>query len=211
MELEEVLQRADVWRGGETVPGIPALPTGFTQLDALFPGGGWPRGALTEILLPRPGVGAVSLVLPALARLSQERRWLAWVAPPHLPYAPALSAAGIDLSRSLMIHPRADADGLWAVEQALRSGTCGAVLAWPATGDMRALRRLQLAAEAGQSWGVLFRSEKMADQASPAAVRLHIKPETDGVSLSVLKRRGGWHTGPIHVRLRDSSVMPLNG
>lgn len=210
MGLEEVLQRADVWRGEGGVPAVPALPTGFAQLDALFPGGGWPRGALTEILMPRPGVGAVSLVLPALARLSQERRWQAWVAPPHLPCASALSAAGIDLSRSLMIHPPATADGLWAVEQALRSGTCGAVLAWPATGDMRTLRRLQLAAEAGQSWGVLFRSEEMAGQPSPAAVRLHIQPQGDGVSLHVLKRRGGWGAGPIHVRLRDHSLIPLD-
>lgn len=201
MELEQVLQRADIWRGGQGSPAVEGMPTGFPQLDELFPGGGWPRGALTEILIPRQGVGALALVLPTLARLSQEKRWLAWVAPPHLPYAPALTAAGVNLSRLLLIHPRAHSDGLWAIEQTLRSGTCGAVLAWPTAGDSKALRRLQLAAETGQSWGLLFRPEHVASQPSPAAIRLRITPEPGGIAVHVLKRRGGWATGPVHVNL----------
>ena len=116
MSLDHLLQRADLWRGGATSPAVSGIPTGFAELDALFPGGGWPRGALTEILMPREGIGALTLVLPTLARLSRENRWLAWVAPPYLPYAPALAAAGVDLSRVLLVHPRSNADGLWAVE-----------------------------------------------------------------------------------------------
>jgi len=199
MSLDPLLQRADLWRGGQIPPVADGVPTGFADLDALFPGGGWPRGALTEILLPRDGIGALRLVMPALARLSRENRWLAWVAPPHIPYAPALAAAGVDLSRVLLIHPRAASDGLWAVEQTLRSGTCGAVLAWPAVGDTRALRRLQLAAEAGRCWGLLFRPEHLVRQSSPAALRLRLVPQERGVAVHVIKRRGGWAAGPVHV------------
>jgi len=199
MSLENLLQRAAIWRGGKFSSAKEGIPTGFNELDALFPSGGWPRGALTEFLTPGEGVGALSLVMPALARLSQEKRWIAWVAPPYIPYAPALAMAGVDLSHVLMIRPRAASDGLWAVEQTLRSGTCAAVLAWPVAGDDRMLRRLQLAAEAGQSWGLLFRPGRMAIQSSPAALRLRVTRESQGVVVNVLKRRGGWAAGPVCV------------
>lgn len=202
MSLDHLLQRADLWRGGAAPPSVASIPTGFSALDTLFPGGGWPKGALTEILVPREGIGALSLVLPTLARLSREKRWLAWVAPPYLPYAPALASAGIDLSRVLLVHPRVGSDGLWAVEQTLRSGTCGAVLAWLETGDMKTLRRLQLAAEAGCCWGLLFRPERLYTQASPAALRIKLEPESGGLAVHILKRRGGWATGPVHVKFK---------
>ncbi len=113
-------------------------------------------GGLTEIRTRQPGPRALALVLPALARLSQERRWLAWIAPPDIPAGPLLASAGVDLSRVLVVHPRACADGLRAVERALRAGTCGAVLAWLTRADEETLHRLRSAAEDGHSWGVMF-------------------------------------------------------
>ena len=118
-----------------------------------------------------------------------------------------MMAAGIDLSRVLLVHPRATADRLWAVEQALRSGTCGAVLAWVAGGESKPLRRLQLAAEAGNSWGILFRPEHVAQQASPAAVRLKLRPASHGININVIKRRGGWSTGPLHLEVDRVMAM----
>lgn len=54
-----------VWRGDRLAePEAPGLPTGHSRLDAVLPGGGWPRGALTEFLLPHPGVGELGLLLP---------------------------------------------------------------------------------------------------------------------------------------------------
>ncbi len=171
--LQDVLARADVWRGGEAARvTVPSIPTGFPALDALLPGGGWPRGALTEILPEREGIGELSLLAPALARLSRQDLWLAFIAPPHLPYAPALAAAGIDLAQVVMIRPEKSGDILWAMEQALRSGSCSAVLAWPPFLTERAARRLQLAAEAGGGWGVYFSPATLVTAASPAALRL---------------------------------------
>ena len=202
MSLDTLLDRADIWRGDHSSHAVQkAMPTGFASLDEKLPGGGWPVGALTEILLPQEGIGELRLVMPALAQLSHEKRWVAWIAPPHIPYAPALAAYGIDLSRTLIVRPRATTDGFWAVEQALRSGTCAAVLAWPAGGDWQTLRRLQLAAEAGQSWGVLFRDERTAMHSSPAAARLYLEPLPGGIEVHVLKRRGSWATGPVVLNL----------
>lgn len=200
MNLDQLLRRADIWRGGDTPPENTAgISTGVPQLDALLPGGVWPKGALTEILIPDEGIGELSLVMPALAGLSHDKRWLAWVAPPHIPYAPALVSAGVDLSRVMVVRPRSGTDGLWAVEQTLRAGTCGAVLAWLTSADTATMRRLQLAAEAGNSWGVLFRPLRMASQASPAALRLKLEPTSRGLAVHVLKRRGGWAAGPVYI------------
>src|SRR5258706_3557816 len=93
-----LLDRPDIWRGQAlSRAGTPAIPCGFPGLDAELPGGGWPAGALTEILPAHEGIGELRLLGPALAGLSQRGLRLAWIAPPHLPYSPALAAAGIDI------------------------------------------------------------------------------------------------------------------
>lgn len=205
MTLDTLLQHADIWRGDRLTTGIKAVPSGFAELDALLPGGGWPQGALTEIMMPRQGIGALRLLMPTLARLSQGDRWICWVAPPYIPYAPALANAGIDLSRILLVHPRGQQDGLWAVEQSLRSGNCAAVLAWPTLDDKAILRRLQLAAESGDALGVLFRPRHFVQRPSAAALRIELAPEIDSsLSVSILKRRGGWAVGPVHL---DTSLQ----
>ena len=205
MNLDTLLQRPDVWRGGQVSAAVKAVPSGFAELDAQLPGGGWPQGALTELIMPRQGIGALRLLMPALAQLSQDDRWICWVAPPHIPYAPALVSAGIDLSRVLLVHPKARQDGLWALEQSLRSGNCSAVLAWPTLEDNVILRRLQLAAEAGDALGFLFRSQHYVQRPSPAALRLQLEPEIGGsLSVSILKRRGGRAAGTVYL---DTSLQ----
>ncbi len=199
MSLPELLQRADLWRGGDSslYHPAPGLPSGHAELDAQLPGGGWPRGALTEILLPATGTGELALLMPTLSRLTREDEWVAFVAPPHLPYAPALAAAGIRLERILLIRPPDKKQTAWALEQTLRARTCGAVLGWLPEADMRGLRRLQLAAEAGEALGVLFRPPTAAAQPSPAALRLQLEATPDGSLIHVLKRRGGWGARPV--------------
>jgi cell division inhibitor SulA/protein ImuA len=216
MTLEELLRRAKLWRAGEVASG-EGQSTGFEQLDALLPGGGWPSPGLVEILTAYPGIGALRLVLPALAKLSLLKHWLIWVAPPHLPYAPALQAAGVEISRLLVIDLEQAAAGtssglparraprrgkraassvndseLWAFEQALRFVDCGAALYWPGQLEALALRRLQLACEAGGSLGILFRDQGCAAQSSPASLRLALNPlaGTQEVAIEVLKCRG---------------------
>lgn len=192
--LNELLRQPGIWRAGEQrrETGRAHVASGFPALDAALPGGGWPVGTLTEILHEPAGAGGLSLLMPALARLGRTGRWIALIAPPYLPYAPALTNHGVDLSRLLLIHPgEASADALWAVEQALRSGTCGAVLAWPQRVDMGSLRRLQLAADAGGSLGLLFRSVESADHPSPAALRLRLAWQDGHARVRLHKCRGG--------------------
>lgn len=89
--LNEVLRHPGVWRRASTsAPTLRTLASGCAELDALLPGGGWPVGALSEILLSQDGLGELSLLMPALAELTRRRRHVVFVAPPYVPYAPAL-------------------------------------------------------------------------------------------------------------------------
>ncbi len=174
------------------------LPTGVTELDERLPDGGWPLGALTEVLCAGEGIGELRVVLSALAELSRRERWIVWVSPPYVPYAPALAARDVDLSRVLVVQAQAG-DALWAAEQALRSSSCGAVLLWSSTTDGRSLRRLQLAAEHGGSWGVLFRGLRAASRPSPSALRLRLAPAPRGLEVEILKCRGRAPATPLVV------------
>jgi hypothetical protein len=191
--LQQVLRHPGLWRGREVSRvELPSVPTGFPRLDAELPGGGWPRGALTEIVFEDEGIGELSLLLPALAALSRGELWIVLVDPPHLPYAPALARAGVDLSRLLLVCTLGTGQTLWAAETALRSGACAAVLTWPGTGNERGLRKLQLAAEAGGSWGVYFLPASASPSPSPAALRLRLAAGGDeAIRVHIVKRRGG--------------------
>ncbi len=182
-DLDAMLSARTVWRAARA-PAVAddGEPTGHAALDALLPQGGWPRAALTELLLPADGVGELSLLLPTLARLTQAGGIVALVAPPYLPYAPAWQAAGVDLRHLEVIE--ADARGaLWAFEQCLRSAACAAVLGWPLQADGPALRRLQVAADSGDCLGFAFRDAKHAANPSPAALRMEYAATDEG----------GWH------------------
>lgn len=179
-----------VWRGDRlAVPDAPGLPTGHSRLDAVLPGGGWPRDALTELLLPRPGVGELGLLLPLLARVA-PRRWAVCIAPPEPLYAPALAAAGVPLDRLLLVEAASPAHARWAARQALASGACDVVLLWLADADMGALRRLQLAAEENATPLVLLRPDSLVRQPSPAVLRVALAARPGGVDVRILKRRG---------------------
>jgi cell division inhibitor SulA/protein ImuA len=168
-------------------------------LDRALPGGGWPTGALTEILSAHEGIGELGLVLPALAALSWAGKRVAWLAPPHLPYAPALAAAGIDLANLAVVRAPGRRDALWAAEQVLRSGSCHALLAWLDRPGYRELRRLAVAAEGSPAWVALFRPRAAARESSPAALRLALEPQGGELSLRILKRRGAPAAAPLLV------------
>jgi len=206
--LAAVLARGDIWRG-DALPGLPAgtIPSGHAGLDTELPGGGWPRGNLTEILADRSGIGEISLLLPALAKLSGEGGRLALVAPPWLPHAPAWAAAGVAPECLLVIRPGKQA--AWCIEQLLKSGGFAALLAWPDAGiDARALRRLQVAAEGQGTFAVLCRPADVASVPSPAPLRLALTSVGGGLTLRILKRRGRPASRPLVIELSRPGRIP---
>lgn len=176
-----------------THPSAPRVqPTGHPPLDATLHDGGWPLGALTELLPHVPGQAELSLLAPALRARLRRPGWLVLVTPPGLPHAPAWAAAGIPVARVLVLRPGTPRDWLWTVDQAARAGQ--AVLAWPGRVglDGKSLRRLQLAAEEGGNLLVLSRRPGHAEEPSPAALRLALRGAGAALALTVLKQRGHW-------------------
>lgn len=206
VSLDELKGNGSLWRGRRTtLASNRTLASGWQELDELL-GGGWPRAALAEVL--SDAHQGLSLLLPVIAELSADRRWIAWVAPPHVPYAPALAARGVQVDRLLLIRDITTDQALWAAEQVLKSGACRLLLAWPESPGSKGLqvaqlRRLQLAAEQGDCTGILFRPLRVVDQGSSAALRLRVRPTTLGLEVEVLKRRGGWGG--------DSCIVPTYG
>jgi protein ImuA len=205
------------------------LPSSFAALDAQLPGGGWPTRVLTELLLPHAGVGELRLLAPLLAALQVQQRSVMWLDPPAAPCPWALAALGLDLQQLIVVRARNPACGgaraglrsparkllpaadmLWALEQALKSGHLGAVLAWlPARLPADALRRLQLAAQAHDGPVFLLRDAQMRSQASAAPLRLLLaSAEPDVLRVTVLKRRGPPLLQPLHLALAPVLSAP---
>jgi cell division inhibitor SulA len=196
-------ERHDLWRGRSVPAAIPGgISTGFTPLDEQLAWRGWPSRGLSEILNDSPG-RTLALLEPVLVRLSREVRWLLFIDPPFVPFAPALAASGVELSRLLVVET---GEGpAWAAEQALRSGACSAVLIWGGRWRLPDLRRLQLAAETGGAMAWLFRGEDTAGEHSPALLRLRVRPTRAGSEVVVLKQRGGRPGARVELSLRGNA------
>jgi len=189
--LQDILRRQMVWRGGAPSADTDrTVPSGLAVLDRELPGGGWPVGALTEILVAHEGVGELRCLLPALAALTLDGKRVTWLAPPYLPYAPALAAAGVNLEHLAVVRTPLRRDALWAAEQVLRAGSCHALLAWlPATGYVE-LKRLAVAAEASPGFTILFRAPRAAHENSPCRLRIALEANGGQLTARILKRRG---------------------
>jgi protein ImuA len=218
------LARAGLWRAHQLdrQRGV-VTSTGFAAFDAELPGGGWPHRVLTEVLLPHPGLGELRLLVPALARIAGAGDATASIGrsvmlfdPPAALCGWALAQLGVNAQQLLVVYGREgvrgaanlrrllpSADLLWALEQALKSGHVGAVLAWlPLRLRADALRRLQLAAQAHDGPVFLFREVEARVKPSAAPLRLLLQGAgIDRLSVRVLKRRGPALARPIVLAL----------
>jgi hypothetical protein len=156
------------------LPDERLLSTGSPALDGLLPGGGLRRGSLVEYLTPGAGSGTRTLALCAAREACEGGRALVVVDRCRTFYPPAAIAWGFDLASLLILQPADDAGELWAIDQALRCSGVGAVYAPCGALDVRDFRRLQLAAEAGGTLGILLRPHRLRGQPTWADVQWRI-------------------------------------
>ncbi|HEY0961789.1 MAG TPA: translesion DNA synthesis-associated protein ImuA [Pseudomonadales bacterium] len=191
--LEQVLRNPAIWRAQQAHPVSAGLSTGWPALDHVLPDSGWPAAALTELLVGTSGAGELSLLMPTLRAICAAGKGIALIGAPYLPQARAWEEAGIALERLLIIDAEGN-DALWAAEQVLRSGECGAVLLWGAAVgrvlNHRALQRLQLAANNGNALCFLYRPVAAETSPSPAPLRLRLAAQAGDLNLQVVKCRG---------------------
>lgn len=205
--LQQLLDQRQLWRGRDAGDSVTALPTGWQRLDRELYGAGWPQGCLTELLCSEP-VLAWQLLQPALVRLSRQQRLLLWIGHEQPPYAPAWYKAGLQLTRCLLVRANED-QAPWAAEQALRLAQGGAVILQSNVLTPDRLRRLQLAAQAGNSHAFLLRPLSAQRQTTPASLRLQLAPAVASLQLQILKRRGGTASEPFSVPMPvAAAVLP---
>lgn len=222
----------DVWHAHALASSaLQVQATGDAALDAQLPGGGWPVGALTEILQPAGVHCEWRLLLPALVQCG--RGPVVLVAPPHVPFAPALATQGLAAQRLLSVVAQPASARLWACEQALRCADVNAVLAWLPQARSDQLRRLQMAAAEYSKLLFVMRPLALQAEASPAALRLQIQPmpqhqhqhleglvsqntghsvprapqALDALQIHVLKRRGPPLDQPLHLQACSARML----
>jgi cell division inhibitor SulA len=197
--VAELLHNPLVWRGDGKARVEHAVASGFVELDRELPGGGWPQGSLTELLVDHEGIGELRLLLPALGRLARSGAWIALVASPHLPYAPAFAGAGIDPARVVIVDAGEEKDRWWAAEQVLRADSAAVLLFWPQSISDARLRRLAVAAQDTVMLAFLFSVSARAVSPSPAPLRIRLSPDGGELRLDVFKRRGGVTSRPLRL------------
>lgn len=101
---------------------------------------------------------------------------LIWALPAHAPHLPMLRGLPEGVGARLhLIRPASETDLLWSVEECLRSPGVALVIAEPSKPlSLIAGRRLQLAAEAGQTTGLMLIREGQGSNA--AETRWHCAP-----------------------------------
>ena len=199
-----------LWRASQLARGMGEyVASGHTALAEELPGGGWPSGALTEILIQHQGTAELSLLQAALASLKQGH--IIFLQAPYPPQAFALSELGLDLSQLLWIRCGKHADALWTAEQILRSGSCAALLFWQSQVKTESLRRLHLAAQSGRTLFFMMRPPEYAQSPSPAPLRLKLSTVATGLQIEFIKRRGAQQHAPLLIRLPLLSSMYSHG
>lgn len=202
--LEEL--HPSIWRASQLARGSSrCIDSGHQVLDGQLPGGGWPAGELTELLVSQPGIGELRLLAPAMAAVA--KRGIMLVQPPHPPQAIAFAALGIPPSQLTWVRPSKTADALWATEQILKSNSAGCVLFWAAHCRNDSLRRLHLAAQSSETFFFLLRPLQSAQDSSPAPLRLSLQPAADGISIGFVKRRGPAREAPLFLPLTQPGII----
>lgn len=206
--IDTLLHRnPNLWRGCDMAgQGSHGRSTGFSQLDNILPGRGWPHKGLMEIITPHWGMGELQLLIPLMRSIVEQGKWILWISPPYLLYAPALIQAGINTDQVLLVKQDTSCkDALWSMEKALQTEDCGLVLAWQNWLPNKVLRRLQLAADIGNTLGVLFKHHD--SEHSPSLMRMKIEdsPAADVHSneseVTLIKARGNFRPLTARVNL----------
>ena len=206
-----------LWRASQLARSqTRCVETGFPSLSNQLPGGGWPVSTMVDLLLKQNGIGEMRLLAPALASVAARRVVL--LQPPHAPQALALAGLGLPPSSVIWLRAERTGDMMWAAEQVLRSGSCGALLFWPdqvGSGSARYrpvrsdnLRRLHLAAQAGETLFFMMRPLATATDASPAPLRLSLEPAKGGINVGFVKRQGPVRDEPLFLPMQVGHVRP---
>lgn len=149
--------------------GVVTLAAG---IDEALPGGGLARAAIHEIFGEDPGA-CTAFCGYLLGRAGGSVAWILPDPAEALPWPQGLAALGL-ASEGLIQLTAGGRDALWAAEQALRCPALSAVAAVLPELGLGAARRLQLAAEAGGTLGLLLHAGPARPGPTASRTRWHV-------------------------------------
>jgi len=202
---------AAIWRGTELgSPVSTTQPSGFAQLDAELPGGGWPCQSLTEILQPQPAVAEWRLLGPAMRAVVANSGQIVLIGPSRTPHLPGLRFAGIDERQLVWIKAETPAERLWVTEQFVKANASGLLVAWLPQARQEQIRRLQVCAQGCDSPVFLCRPLQAEHEPSAAPLRVKLRFGLDWeLQVEIFKRKGPVNEGAIHLQSVPGGLAPL--
>jgi cell division inhibitor SulA/protein ImuA len=162
-------------------------------------------GSLTERLVQQTGIGEIRLLEPALKAAS--KRPVVFIKPPHFPNALGLSYFGVPLEKIMLLRSGSTADTLCTSEQVFENehlrcrptlaGAHPCRVAAPSNSVCAVIRVIAVcrATACGPTRRI------------PASLRLAIRPATNGVQVSIVKRKRPIGVDPFDVVLELSPIL----
>jgi len=141
-----------------------------------------PESELTEFVCS-DGAGAFYSLLPGLAQLSEQNRWITLISPPKGLDEKLFALYGIDPSRVLLIHPKEGTQNITVVNKALKNGKSGIVVYWAANVPSRFLAQWRKSVKQGQCIGVWMNSSGRASASQSVAVTANVIVESKYVKV----------------------------
>lgn len=177
-ELRQRLRQMDKEAGQAGKPASRSAPnsTGIAALDALLSAGTFRAGMIVEWIVEGAGAGAARLALPMAIESLQHGGALVVIDDRREFYPPAAERLGVDLERTIVVHPRTGRETIWTLEQALRCAGVAATWSWIEKIPDRVFRRLQLAAEHGGRLGLFMRPAAARSEPTWADLRWLVQP-----------------------------------
>lgn len=188
-----------IWRADQVGTAVSTVQSsGFADLDAELPGGGWPCHALTEVLQAQPSIAEWRLLGPAMRQVVANDRDVVVVGPAQRPHLAGLQHVGIDQKHLVWIRADSPSERLWVTEQLVKANACGMLVAWLPQARQEQIRRLQVCAQACDGPVVLCRPAAAEHESSAAPLRVGMTYGVDWeLHLRIVKRRGATHEGLI--------------
>jgi recombination protein RecA len=232
-QLSPAFSQAGVRLGRTAAGPVQGLSLGIPELDALLPDSGLLRGGVVELCAAGEGALGTTLGLAACAQAQSEARtrgastpWCAFVDPSSTLYGPGVAAAGVELSRLLVVRPslaalsrvalRLAESEAFAVVVVDLTGVVGERVSVPLGTWPRVVRRLAMAVEGtGHSVLLLTRAGDRRPLPLPVAQRIEVsRPAADRLVVRVAKDQRGRVSSPRSVAWARSgawgAVAPQN-
>lgn len=191
---------AAVWRGSDLgrQASDEVQASGWAELDAELPGGGWPLRSVTEVLAAQPCVLEWRLLGPALRPVVAAGGQVVVVGPPRQPHVPGLLREGLSERQLVWVQAEAPAEKLWVTEQLIKANSAAAIVSWLTHVREEQLRRLQVCASGFDGLVFVCRPEAARHEASAAPLRVLASVSLDWeLKLNIIKRRGPTHDGTL--------------